>query len=116
MKPTKAQIRQLATRYPRVIEWSQEDNAFVGSAPPLIGQCCHGNTEAEVAKQLKVIVEDLCEDVLNGVVTNPGRPKTKFSGEFVVRLSPDLHKKLYLLSEARNESLNQFIARKLEAV
>ena len=116
MKPTLSQIRQLASRYPRVIEWSPEDNAFLGSAPPLVGHCCHGASEAQVASQLKTIVEDLCADVLSGVIPKPKRPKKKFSGKFVVRLSPQLHKKLHLLSEARKESLNQFVAEKLEAV
>lgn len=116
MKPTKAEVRAFAARYPRVIEWSDEDKAFIGSAPPLVGRCCHADTEEQVAAQLKTIVEDLCEDVLNGVIPKPRSPKRKFSGRFVVRLSPALHRKLYLLSEARNESLNQFVARKLEAV
>ena len=37
----------------RVVEWSPEDQCFVGSAPPLIGRCCHGPTEANVLRQLK---------------------------------------------------------------
>ena len=44
--------------YLRVVEWSPEDQCFVGSAPPLIGRCCHGATEANVLRQLKRIVDD----------------------------------------------------------
>lgn len=47
-----------AKDYLKIIEWSDEDNCFIGSAPPLIGQCCDGKTEAEVMKQLIVIVQE----------------------------------------------------------
>ncbi len=31
-----------------IVEWSDEDGCFVGSAPPLIGPCCHDKDEAKV--------------------------------------------------------------------
>ena len=37
---TKKQIS--ARDYLKVIEWSEEDGCYIGSAPPLIGRCCHG--------------------------------------------------------------------------
>jgi predicted HicB family RNase H-like nuclease len=110
-KTKKQQIRELSARYPRVIEWSKEDNAFVGSAPPLVGPCCHGDSEEVVAKQLAVIVDDLIEDVLDGKMTAPKPPTAKsYSGKFLVRISPALHKKAVLKAMARGESLNQFVA------
>jgi predicted RNase H-like HicB family nuclease len=57
----KSDIAKQATRYIKVVEWSDEDRCFIGSAPPLVGQCCHGNTDETVMKQLKVIVEDVIE-------------------------------------------------------
>lgn len=107
----KSSIRALAARYPRMIEWSEEDQAFVGSAPPLVGQCCHGDTEAEVAAQLAAIVEDLAADVLDGKMAEPALPPgKKFSGKFVVRVSPAVHRRAVLQAMARGESLNQFVA------
>ena len=109
-KTRKTQIRALSARYPRVIEWSKVDGAFVGSAPPLVGQCCHGDTETAVARQLSAIVEDLSADVLDGKMPfaepPPGRT---YSGKFVVRLSPALHRRTALQAMARGESLNQFV-------
>lgn len=111
MKAKKDKIRRMSARYPRVIEWSDVDRCFIGSAPTLIGQCCHGDTEAEVATQLAVIVEDLVEDVIDGKLPAPKAPPAKaFSGKFVVRLTPDLHKKTALLAQARGDSLNQFVS------
>jgi predicted HicB family RNase H-like nuclease len=92
---TAQQLKKLAARYPRLIEWSDEDNCFIGSAPPLIGQCCHGDTEEDVAKQLAIIVLDLVNDAVEGKQSMP-EPKKEFSGKFVVRISPSLHKKIAL--------------------
>lgn len=47
-----------AARYIKVVEWSDEDGAFVGQCPGIIGPCCHGVDEVEVYRQLCVIVED----------------------------------------------------------
>ena len=110
----KEQIRRLSVRYPRVIEWSEEDHCYVGSAPPLVGQCCHGTTEAKVAAQLAVIVEDLVQDVIEGKMPEPESPAGKsYSGKFVIRIPSAVHKKLALKAMARGESLNQFVAEAL---
>jgi len=107
-------IRKLAASYPRIIEWSAEDDAFVGSAPPLIGQCCHGATEAEVASQLTAIVTDLATDVIDGKMPAPAAPDGKvYSGKFLVRVPPELHRRAALQAMARGESLNQYVTERL---
>jgi predicted HicB family RNase H-like nuclease len=107
----KSQIHRLSVQFPRFIEWSEEDGSFVGSAPPLVGQCCHGKTEADVATQLAVIVDDLVEDVLDGKMPAPKvKPGKTYSGKFVVRIPVALHKKIALKAQARGESLNQYVA------
>jgi predicted HicB family RNase H-like nuclease len=107
----KDQIRGLSSRFPRLIEWSEEDGCFVGSAPPLVGQCCHGKTEADVATQLSAIVNDLVQDVLDGRMPAPkGESGKTYSGKFVVRIPTALHKKIALKAQARGESLNQYVA------
>ena len=110
----KDKMRRLSVRYPRVIEWSEEDHCYVGSAPPLVGRCCHGATEARVAAQLAIIVEDLVQDVIDGKMPEPESQAGKsYSGKFVVRIPAAVHKKLALKAMARGESLNQFVAEAL---
>lgn len=41
-------------------------------------------------------------------------PKKHFSGQFVLRLKPDVHKRYVLLAKANNISLNQMLSRTLE--
>ena len=107
----KSQIRRLSAQFPRLIEWSDEDGCFVGSAPPLVGQCCHGKTEADVATQLAAIVDDLVQDVLDGKMPAPkSEPHKTYSGKFVVRIPTALHKKIALKAQARGKSLNQYVA------
>jgi predicted RNase H-like HicB family nuclease len=47
-----------AARYIKLVEWSEEDCAFVGQCPGLIGPCCHGADEVEVYRQLCEIVQE----------------------------------------------------------
>ena len=50
-----------AARYVKIVEWSDEDGAFVGQCPGVIGPCCHGPDEAEVYRELCQIVEEWIE-------------------------------------------------------
>ncbi len=50
-----------AARFGKIVEWSDEDGAFVGQCPGLIGPCCHGQDEVAVYRELCAIVEDWIE-------------------------------------------------------
>jgi len=58
-----------AARYIKVVEWSDEDGAFVGWCPGIIGPCCHGDDEVEVYRELCEIVEEWIE-----IARREGRP------------------------------------------
>ena len=47
-----------STKYVKIVEWSEEDQCYVGSAPGLIFGGCHGENEKEVFDQLCQIVEE----------------------------------------------------------
>jgi predicted RNase H-like HicB family nuclease len=107
----------LARRDLKLVEWSDKDGCFVGSAPPIIGPCCHGRTEAEVMAQLSTIVEEWVVTLLaDGHPLPAGTAGKTYSGQFVVRVAPELHKKASLKALARGESLNQFVASALAEV
>ena len=50
-----------SARYIKIVEWSDEDQCFVGQCPGIIGPCCHGDDEAEVYSQLCEIVDEWIE-------------------------------------------------------
>lgn len=45
-------------RYVKIVEWSYDDQCYVGSAPGLIYGGCHGSDEKEVFDELCEIVEE----------------------------------------------------------
>ena len=50
-----------SARYVKIVEWSDEDNCYVGSSPGLFYGGCHGENEQEVFKELCDIVEETIE-------------------------------------------------------
>jgi predicted RNase H-like HicB family nuclease len=57
-----------SARYVKIVEWSDEDQCYVGGAPGLIFGGCHGDDE-------KVVFNELCEIVDEAIVIyhNEGR-------------------------------------------
>ena len=47
-----------SARYVKIVEWSDEDQCYVGSAPGLIYGGCHGLDEQAVFAELCQIVEE----------------------------------------------------------
>lgn len=114
MKPRK---KVVARDYLRVVEWSQEDRCFVGSAPPLIGRCCHGATEVSVLKQLKPIVEEWIRLADKAGVGLPAAERSDaYSGRFLLRVPAPVHQALALKARAAGKSLNAYCAEKLSVL
>ncbi len=47
-----------SARYVKIVEWSEEDNCYVGSSPGLVYGGCHGDSEKAVFLELCEIVEE----------------------------------------------------------
>jgi len=47
-----------SARYIKIVEWSDEDECFVGQCPGVVGPCCHGSDETEVYRHLCQIVDE----------------------------------------------------------
>ena len=58
-----------SARYVKIVEWSEEDQCFVGQCPGIIGPCCHGLDEAQVYAELCRIVDEWIE-----ILKQDGRP------------------------------------------
>lgn len=50
-----------SANYVKIVEWSEEDQCFIGSAPGLIYGGCHGDDEKEVFNDLCRIVEEIID-------------------------------------------------------
>ena len=111
---TRKQIKEQAARYTKFVEWSEEDGVFVGRCPGLFHGGVHGRDEAAVYKDLCAAVEEWIE-LLNkdGTPLPETLDAKKFSGKFVVRVEPALHRRIAAKAQAAGESLNTYIERAL---
>jgi len=95
-------------KYLKIVEWSDEDNCYIGSVPGFLGPCCHGDNELDVYKQLCQILDEWLEIHDKEQIPLPEATLNKiFSGKFVLRIDKDLHKLLAIRALQSNLSLNQ---------
>ena len=101
--------------YLKIVEWSDEDQCYVGSIPGWIGKCCHGDNEQAVYHELCQILEEWIEIYEEDNVPLPPSISNKnYSGKFQLRIDSDLHKALAIRAMQSNESLNSFCGKILK--
>ena len=106
MKPT--------DRYLKIVEWSEEDQCYVGTCPGLMLGGVHGDNEAAVYAELCTAVEEWIR--IHEEDEDPLPPPTAgrdYSGKFVVRVGKELHKKLAVEALREGISLNSYCVRRL---
>jgi len=95
-------------RYLKIVEWSEEDQCYVGTCPGLMLGGVHGDDEARVYKELSQAVDEWIE-----IYEKDGDPLPEatagreYSGKFVVRVGQELHKILAIGAMRHGESLNE---------
>jgi len=96
-------------QYLKIVEWSEEDQCYVGTCPGLMLGGIHGQDEADVYKELCEAVEEWLhiqeEDGDPLPAPTAGR---EYSGKFVVRVGKDLHRELALRALREGQSLNSY--------
>jgi predicted HicB family RNase H-like nuclease len=100
-------------KYLKLVSWSEEDQFYVGSVPGWIGDCCHGDDEAAVYRDLCGIVNEWI-----AIYQKDGRPlppptNREYSGRFVLRTGPEMHRALAVRALGAGESLNSFVVKAL---
>jgi predicted HicB family RNase H-like nuclease len=108
-------MKKKSDAYLKVVEWSEEDQCYIGSCPGLMFGGVHGRSEKEVYEKLCKVVEEWIEDSeISGVPLPEATANRKYSGKFVLRVSEDVHKALWIRAAQRGESLNSYCKRVLE--
>ncbi len=76
-------------RYLKIVEWSDEDQCYVGTCPGLMYGGVHGDNEARVYKELCEVVDECVR-----IYEEDGDPLPEatagkdYSGKFVIRSRP----------------------------
>src|SRR5437899_4133234 len=111
---TRKQIKQQAARYAKFVEWSEEDDCFIGRCPELMLGGVHGSEEAKVYAELCAAVEEMIAlTAKDGQALPEPLSKKQFSGKFVLRVEPALHRRLAAKAVGAGESLNSFCVKTL---
>ena len=93
------------------VEYSEEDSCFVGHIAGIrdvVG--FHGETVAKLRSAFKEAVEDYLA-TCKKLGKAPNKP---YSGQFRLRLAPELHARAAMVAEAHGKSLNTWVSDVIE--
>jgi predicted HicB family RNase H-like nuclease len=99
---------KLSDRYLKIVEWSEEDQCYVGTCPGLMLGGIHGEVEEDVYRELCQAVEEwieLCQQ--DGDPLPEATAGKDYSGKFVIRVGSELHKSLAIGALRQGQSLNE---------
>lgn len=97
--------------YAARVEYSEEDGCFVGHIAGIrdvIG--FHGESVAE----LRAAFEEAVDDYLETCKQLNREPNHPYSGQFRLRLSPELHARAAMVAQTKGKSLNAWVADTIE--
>jgi len=96
--------------YEAVIKYSDEDQTFIGEVINTRDILVFdGDNVSEVEVSFHSVVDEYIEDCL----AENKEPSKPFSGQFVMRIKPELHRELFIKAKQSGMSLNAFVSKKL---
>ena len=99
----------------KVVEWSDEDQCFIGRVPGLALGGVHGKNEKKVYEKLCNLVEEWIEIYGEDNTPLPSATAGKqYSGKFNLRVGEELHERLAIESLKVSESLNSYCVKVLK--
>ena len=99
--------------YAAKVEFDDEAEIFHGE---VIGIKDVVTFQGKTAKELKKVFRESVDDYLSFCQERGEDPDKPFTGKFVVRISPELHRKIYLSARLSNESINAWLNENLDRV
>ncbi len=93
------------------VEFDDESGIFHGEVLDLRDVITFQGTSVE---EIERAFRESVDDYLEFCETRHEEPDKPFSGRLMVRLAPQLHRRIYLSARREGKSLNQWISEKLE--
>jgi predicted HicB family RNase H-like nuclease len=106
---------KISDRYLKIVEWSDEDKCYVGTCPGLFYGGVHGMDQAKVYAELCEVVEENIELYLEDKRPLPPPTNREYSGKFMIRIEPALHKVIAAKALNAGQSLNAYCQSILKA-
>jgi predicted HicB family RNase H-like nuclease len=96
------------------VTWSVEDNEYVGLCVELPSLSWLAKTPEDALKGIRKVVAEVIEDMKRtGEAIPEPIANRRYSGKFVVRVTPEAHKDLAIKAAEVGVSLNRLAAAKL---
>lgn len=106
--------REKASRYTYQVQWSNEDEVFIGRVLEWDFLAAHGETKEQALDEIQTVVAFAIEE---SEADDDDYPEPlgdrDYSGRFNVRIPPSLHRELVTEAEREGVSLNQLVTTKL---
>ena len=101
-------------RYTYRVTWSEDDNEYVGLCAEFPSLSWLDRTPEAALKGIRKLVNDVVKDMHNEgeAVPEPIACK-RYSGKFMVRIPPQVHRKLAIQAAESGVSLNRLASSKL---
>ena len=101
-------------RYTYRVTWSEDDSEYVALCAEFPGLSWLAATPEEALKGIRKIVAEIVKDMdINGEITPEPIACRKYSGKFMVRVPPDVHRNLAIRAAESGISLNRIVSSKL---
>ena len=102
-------------KYMVSIRWSEKDQAYIAEAPELPGCATHGKTYEQAVRNAQDAIETWIEGAKEAKYPIPEPlAKRRFSGKFVTRIDPELHRELTIKAKRAGKTLNGFVEELIE--
>jgi predicted HicB family RNase H-like nuclease len=104
----------VAEHYTYRVAWSAEDGSFVGTVAELPSVSWLAETRREAFEGIQRLVDDVIRDLeANGEPVPQALADRTYSGQFVVRVPPEVHRQLVLDAAEQHVSLNRLVSSRL---
>jgi predicted HicB family RNase H-like nuclease len=101
-------------RYTYRITWSEDDKEFAGLCIEFPSLSWLAKTPEAALKGIRRLVRKACQDMENNGEAPPTPLSAKsYSGKFVVRIPPEIHRALAIKAGEQGISLNRLVSAKL---
>ena len=103
-----------AEHYTYRVRWSGEDGQFLGTVAEFPSLSWAADSSAEAFSGIRDLVADVLADMIDALEEPPtALGDRSFSGRFLVRIPPELHRQLAIEAAEQQVSLNSLAATRL---
>jgi predicted HicB family RNase H-like nuclease len=101
-------------RYTYRVTWSEDDNEYVGLCAEFPSLSWLASTPEAALKGIRKVVEDVVKDMRrDGEEVPEPIASRRYSGKFMIRVPPEVHRNLAIKAAEAGVSLNRLASSKL---